>query len=252
MHCSSLGVRLWGCETTRQDEAGTFRDISLWLRKKHPKTHVWRMRVGSRARLARASRVTQNEWGGASAALEGRIDVRAETERSEIVSALPKRRLTGWKEIGAFFGKNERTVKRWELQRGLPVHRPPGGANAAVFADVVELEEWLKGSRATAALEEAPEPARAPSAETVIEASPVAAKPVGSRRLSLLAMLGALAIVVAIGALWHRPQESAGHQPPAEAAQLYFSGLYHWNTRTAEGLTQSLGEFRQRSEERRV
>ena len=56
------------------------------------------------------------------------------------------RRLNGWKEIGAFFQKNERTVKRWE-QRGLPVHRLPGGANTAVFAYAHELEAWLNSSR---------------------------------------------------------------------------------------------------------
>src|SRR3954451_7575160 len=74
----------------------------------------------------------------------------------------PGRRLTGWKEIGAFFGKNERTVKRWESQRGLPIHRAPGGAKTAVFADVLELEEWLKGSRAAVALGEAAEALQAP------------------------------------------------------------------------------------------
>ena len=63
-----------------------------------------------------------------------------------------RRRLNGWKEIGAFFQKNERTVKRWE-QRGLPVHRLPGGANTAVFAYADELEAWLNGSRSLAQLE---------------------------------------------------------------------------------------------------
>jgi tetratricopeptide (TPR) repeat protein len=35
------------------------------------------------------------------------------------------------------------------------------------------------------------------------------------------------------------------YQPGPAASQLYLSGLYHWNTRTAEGLKQSLDEFRQ-------
>src|SRR4051812_29143833 len=54
-------------------------------------------------------------------------------------------RLKSWKEIAAFFGADERTVKRWEAKRGLPVHRPPGGAKATVYADTAELETWLKG-----------------------------------------------------------------------------------------------------------
>jgi TolB-like protein len=58
---------------------------------------------------------------------------------------LPGRRLDSWKEIAAFFGRAERTVKRWETDRGLPVHRVPGGGRSAVFAYSDELAEWLKG-----------------------------------------------------------------------------------------------------------
>ncbi len=57
------------------------------------------------------------------------------------------RRLDTWKEIGAFFGRDERTVKRWEVTRGLPVHRVPGAGRANVYANTSELAEWLKGKR---------------------------------------------------------------------------------------------------------
>ena len=33
------------------------------------------------------------------------------------------KRLVSWKEIAAFLDRAERTVKRWERERGLPVHR---------------------------------------------------------------------------------------------------------------------------------
>src|ERR1700733_6889442 len=59
------------------------------------------------------------------------------------------RRLDTWKEIGAFFGRDERTVKRWESTRGLPVHRVPGGGRANVYANTDELVEWLKGKNVT-------------------------------------------------------------------------------------------------------
>ena len=59
------------------------------------------------------------------------------------------RRLDTWKEIGAFFGRDERTVKRWEITRGLPVHRVPGGGRANVYAITDELVEWLKGKNVT-------------------------------------------------------------------------------------------------------
>jgi TolB-like protein/Tfp pilus assembly protein PilF len=55
------------------------------------------------------------------------------------------RRLDSWKEIAAFFGRAERTVKRWESERGLPVHRVPGSGRGSVFAYSDELSQWLKG-----------------------------------------------------------------------------------------------------------
>jgi tetratricopeptide (TPR) repeat protein len=60
------------------------------------------------------------------------------------------RRLDTWKEIGAFFGRDERTVKRWESTRGLPVHRVPGAGRANVYAYTDELAEWLSGTKINA------------------------------------------------------------------------------------------------------
>lgn len=60
------------------------------------------------------------------------------------------RRLDTWKEIGAFFGRDERTVKRWETTRGLPVHRVPGAGRANVYAYTDELTEWLSGAKINA------------------------------------------------------------------------------------------------------
>ena len=52
---------------------------------------------------------------------------------------LANQRLDSWKEIAAFFDRDERTVRRWEKERGLPAHRVPGGARGAVFAYEVIL-----------------------------------------------------------------------------------------------------------------
>ncbi len=57
----------------------------------------------------------------------------------------PDHRLDSWKEIAAFFGRDERTVRRWEKERGLPAHRVPGGSRGAVFAYTNELADWLRG-----------------------------------------------------------------------------------------------------------
>src|ERR1700690_1641667 len=55
-----------------------------------------------------------------------------------------KQRLDSWKEIAAFFDRDERTVKRWEKERGLPVYRVPGSARGGVFAYAEELAGWLQ------------------------------------------------------------------------------------------------------------
>jgi tetratricopeptide (TPR) repeat protein len=55
---------------------------------------------------------------------------------------ITRRRLDSWKEIAAFFDRDERTVHRWEKERGLPVHRLPG-AKGRVYAFSDELSAWL-------------------------------------------------------------------------------------------------------------
>lgn len=53
------------------------------------------------------------------------------------------RRLLGWKAIGQFLGCTERTARRWETDRALPVHRVPGGSRSSVWASADELTRWL-------------------------------------------------------------------------------------------------------------
>jgi hypothetical protein len=55
-------------------------------------------------------------------------------------------RLDSWKEIAAFFDRDERTVKRWEKERRLPVRRVPGGGRCTVFAYAEELKSWMTSS----------------------------------------------------------------------------------------------------------
>ena len=50
------------------------------------------------------------------------------------------KRLDSWKEIAAFFGRDERTVNRWE-KLGLPVRRLPG-TKGRVYAYTEELSAW--------------------------------------------------------------------------------------------------------------
>jgi TolB-like protein len=71
----------------------------------------------------------------------------------------PNQRLGSWKEIAAFFACDERTVRRWEHERALPVHRTPGAPGGKVFAFTDELTEWLAASRNSTASPIRPEAA---------------------------------------------------------------------------------------------
>jgi len=53
-------------------------------------------------------------------------------------------RLDTWKEIARYLNRDLRTVRRWEKERGLPVHRVPGGGIRAVYAFRDEVDSWLQ------------------------------------------------------------------------------------------------------------
>lgn len=53
-------------------------------------------------------------------------------------------RLDSWKEIAAYFKRDVRTVKRWEQNEGLPVHRHTHLKRASIYAYPAELEAWQK------------------------------------------------------------------------------------------------------------
>jgi tetratricopeptide (TPR) repeat protein len=51
-------------------------------------------------------------------------------------------RLDSWKDIAAYFGRDVRTVRRWERTEGLPVHRHYHRARGSVYALRNELSQW--------------------------------------------------------------------------------------------------------------
>ena len=55
-------------------------------------------------------------------------------------------RFGSWKEIASYLDRDLRTVRRWEKERDLPVHRVPGGGRACVYAYASEIDAWLKTS----------------------------------------------------------------------------------------------------------
>jgi tetratricopeptide (TPR) repeat protein len=175
--------------------------------------------------------------------------------------ALAGKRLDSWKEIAAFFGRDERTVKRWEKERGLPVHRVPGSARGGVFAYAEELAEWLTGSESSGSPSDpiagsalAPIlPSRAEDPGPLI--APVVLSPQTPLPASRTALLWVLPIVLVGAAIFlfstgHRPRfrapvEASAHLPNPEAQDLYLKGRYYWTKRTPEDLGRAVDYFTQ-------
>lgn len=155
----------------------------------------------------------------------------ANRDMAELSGSRSQRRLNSWKEIAAFFGKNERTVKRWEAH-GLPVRRVPGGARASVFAYVEELEGWLERGRD---LPEARPAGQAGASAATRLLDFLRRRSVG---LGLATAISFVAMLLAV-ADWRPP----AHVPPSAAEEQYLAGTYDWNTRTAAGLKQAIEEF---------
>src|SRR5215467_4272596 len=63
-------------------------------------------------------------------------------------------RLDSWKEIAAYLGRSERTVRRWEDQEGLPVHRLAHEKRGSVYAYRSELDAWWNSRKEEIADEE--------------------------------------------------------------------------------------------------
>lgn len=151
-----------------------------------------------------------------------------------------ERPLTGWKEIAAFFGKDERTVKRWEVQRGLPIHRVPGHQRATVYAWPSDLDAWLTSADGSAEVEIA----------TVAVAAPPRTVPrfwFAASFVMICAAVGGTAYQA--GALRNaaeQPVEVAGGGAPSiEARDLYLAGMYNLDTRQADGIRQAIALFTQ-------
>ncbi len=192
-------------------------------------------------------------------------------------------RLDSWKEIAAFFGRDERTVRRWEKERGLPAHRVPGGARGGVFAYTAELREWLKGpgselhtrkpglgvaesgvgentgetkSKGIEGVSSL-KPLEGPSAldralelRSATGPRPPQANPPIARTVVWLAPLLLLAILIVALSVSHRETRyrnalAAAHSPNPEAQELYLKGEYHWTKRTPEDLNKAVDYFTQ-------
>jgi tetratricopeptide (TPR) repeat protein len=181
-----------------------------------------------------------------------------------------KKRLDSWKEIAAFFDRDERTVKRWEKERGLPVYRVPGSVRGGVFAYADELAEWLQAPHHWEPVEIGAAVATSGGAgrgrttrATVLTITPADDVPGPTLRLAPPApavdatrtFLWLLPVVLITGSFLalsfgHREPRYknalAAPQPPsAEAQDLYLKGRYHFEKRTPDDLNQAVDFFTQ-------
>lgn len=62
-----------------------------------------------------------------------------------------ERPLESWKAIAAYLDRDPRTVRRWEIQEGLPIHRHQHASRSSVYAYPSELEAWRSGRTPAAA-----------------------------------------------------------------------------------------------------
>ncbi|MGA2742724.1 MAG: tetratricopeptide repeat protein [Bryobacteraceae bacterium] len=172
------------------------------------------------------------------------------------------RRLDSWKEIAAFLDCGERTVKRWETERGLPVHRMPGSGRGRVSAYTAELSRWLEaGGPDQAANEEAPLTPILPGASSPQTDGPppdlpaaAPAQDVRPRRSRWWLAAPVLCLcLVAVFLLLDRRREpdrsrmqAAGMRPAKQGAEdLYLQGRFYWNKRTPESLRTAVDYFAQ-------
>lgn len=66
--------------------------------------------------------------------------------------------LDGWKAIAAYLRRDLRTVQRWELREGLPVHRHEHKKQATAYALRSEIDRWLAQRGGESQIDQSPEP----------------------------------------------------------------------------------------------
>lgn len=156
-------------------------------------------------------------------------------------------RLIGWKAIGNFLGRDERTVRRWEAERRLPVNRVPGGGSATVWADPAALRAWLQSGGADS-----------PANDVKVE-QPKAANP-PKRRFSGVVFLSAVALIAAVPWGWQALSSADANAvstmaPPApygtdQAANTkYRDARFGLSRRSVDGLFAASASFTELSKQ---
>jgi len=184
--------------------------------------------------------------------------------------------LATWKEIAAHFGCNVRTAKRYEQERGLPVHRAPGKKGSTVFAYSTELDAWLVSREQEQRLDPAlltgvtlshPDDIAHNNSlsEDVTPLPATSSYEHGTKPALLLRwrpwVITAAALLISSGALFWKVknQRTAAptapsqlgalkvgpHVPAPGAEELYLRGRFFWNLRTTDSLSKAIDAYTQ-------
>jgi tetratricopeptide (TPR) repeat protein len=137
------------------------------------------------------------------------------------------RRLDGWKAIGNHLGRDRTTAMRWARERGLPVHRVPGGRQGTVYSLISELDNWM----ADGDVEHA---ADAPPAVAVPKPAP---RP---RKIGWALATGVAATVLTGMIAWRGPAEATGMVSLSVAPS---AGANSETRQFERGLTADLARF---------
>jgi len=172
------------------------------------------------------------------------------------------RRLIGWKAIGQFLRCTERTARRWEADRGMPVHRIPGGGRSPVWASTDELSAWLRAlpsdvqeTLRTEAGSDAPGPSAA-SARADAATAAAAGQPL-RRTLWVTSALLVVGLIATALVLWnsarrtptpHAATTRGPYDDDPKARETYMTARFEFATRSAESLESAERGFRQLTE----
>jgi tetratricopeptide (TPR) repeat protein len=143
-------------------------------------------------------------------------------------------RLVGWKAIGMFLGRDERTVRRWEAERGLPINRVPGGGSATVWALPEDLRHWMAGDHGVAASEATDPVELAPRSRGRWYALAASAIAIAAATPSMLATFGNAAVSAS------RPEP---YGADSAANDLYRKASFGLSRRSVPGLLSAAGMF---------
>jgi Tol biopolymer transport system component len=109
--------------------------------------------------------------------------------------------LEGWKAVAVYLNRDVRTVKRWEADESLPIHRHQHAARSSVYAFPHELDAWRASRR--------PTPKRTPQSRV-------------RRTLALAAVL--LVALISPGDGHFRKAALSARQAPTEVFRKVWSG----------------------------